>query len=103
MAKKHWILIATVAAGLAVGAPAAMAAPELPGIPALPAAPALPGAPMGESSGDCTSEPGTAEATSDGQAVQAPTNGLNDGNEGNCQSAGNEQGNDVEGAMAVPQ
>ncbi len=100
MAKKHWILIATVAAGLAVGAPAAMAAPELPGLPGVPA---LPGAPVGEpNSGACTTEPGTAEAQSDQTALQLPVNGLSDINEGNCQSSGNEQGNGVGGDLASP-
>ncbi|TCK21759.1 hypothetical protein [Pseudonocardia endophytica] len=104
MAKKHLVLLASVAAALAVGAPAAMAAdaapaaPAIPGVPSLPALPELPvGAPNG---GDCSVEPGSATAQSDTPgAVQAPVPGLNDGNEGNCQSQGNDQGNDVEDGL----
>jgi len=99
MAKKHWLLIATVAAGLAVGAPAAMAAPE----PTVPGLPALPSAPLGEpNDGDCTTGTGSAEAQSDQAALQLPVNGLDTVNEGNCQSSGNEQGNGVGGGMASP-
>ena len=93
MAKKHLILIASVAAGMAIAAPVAMAAP-LPELPGLPAAPI--GAP---NSGDCSTEPGAASAQSDQPALQLPVGGLNDLNEGNCQSAGNDQGNGVGGGM----
>jgi hypothetical protein len=94
MAKKHWILIASVAAGLAVGAPAAMAAPELPG---------LPGAPVGQpSSATCTDDAGTADVKSDQTALQLPIAGAAQGNDGNCQSAGNEKGNGVAGNGAFP-
>lgn len=99
MAKKHLILIASVAAALAVAAPVAMAAP----LPELPGVPALPGATVGQpNDGVCTDGPGAAEASSDEPALQLPVAGASHGNE-NCQSAGNEQGNGLGGGGSLPQ